>query len=321
MGPRARPVLWWATLGAAAVALATHAYLAWISSDRFRATPTGPDPVPRHVEVSAVVFQAVMVTGAVATIGWVVRGCRREGRLTVDGKLLLAWLSMLWLDPVANHLRPQFLFSSAYVNRGSWVEHLPGWQSVGGHLLPNSLLVEVPAYAILVMTSVLGCRVMERVRSRRPELGALPLCLVVLAVFQVVFLLFGMLLVSIGFAAWPRALPYVTFGAGQWWQYPLSETTMFGAVCTAMAGVRFFRPDPTSSSAPTFVERGVDRLALGRRARTAVGVLALAGYGNAAMLGYAAVKVPIAVLVDPVDHDYPSHLRSGICGPGTPYDC
>ena len=55
----------------------------------------------------------------------VIRGCVREGRLTFDGKLTIAWYSIIWLDPVGNYVRPQFMFNAYYVNRGSWVEGIP----------------------------------------------------------------------------------------------------------------------------------------------------------------------------------------------------
>src|SRR5271167_2574500 len=36
---RIRPVLWWAALGAAAIAFQTYVYIAWMTSDDFKATP------------------------------------------------------------------------------------------------------------------------------------------------------------------------------------------------------------------------------------------------------------------------------------------
>jgi hypothetical protein len=126
VGPRrARPVLWWACAGAAFLLLQLYIYGAWIAGDDFRPSPLGPDLVPRWEQICAWIFQPLFTLGALAAAAWVIRGCLRERRLTMDGKLLLAWYSIIWLDPAGNYLRPQFMFNAIYVNRGSWVEHIP----------------------------------------------------------------------------------------------------------------------------------------------------------------------------------------------------
>src|ERR1700756_6065212 len=81
-GRRARPVLWWAALGAAAVAMQLYVYGRWVTSRDFAPTPTGPDPGPHDVLLKAGILQGTFAAGAVATIGWVVWRCARERHLT-----------------------------------------------------------------------------------------------------------------------------------------------------------------------------------------------------------------------------------------------
>jgi hypothetical protein len=48
-GPRSRrirPVLWWATIGVAAIAMQFCVYGAWVTSDGFVPSPLGSDPLP-----------------------------------------------------------------------------------------------------------------------------------------------------------------------------------------------------------------------------------------------------------------------------------
>src|SRR3984957_4413002 len=81
-GRRARPVLWWAALGAAAVAMQLYVFGRWVTSSAFAPTPTGADPVPHDVMVKAWILQGTFAAGAGATIGWVVWRCARERRPT-----------------------------------------------------------------------------------------------------------------------------------------------------------------------------------------------------------------------------------------------
>ncbi len=320
-GPRrARPVLWWAFAGAAFLLLQGYIYGAWIVSDDFRPSPLGPDPVPHWEQVFAWVLQPVFTLAALGVAVRVVRGCRRERRITIDAKLLLGWYSIIWLDPAGNYLRPQFMFNAIYVNRGSWVEHIPGWVSPNGHLLPDTFFMEMPAYGMAVMASVGTSALMGYVARRRPRTGKLGL-------FGVGWLASGLGIIAFeaplcmrsGFASWSAtSLPdWLVIWPGTRYQVPLIPDPVFwGAVFASMAALRYFRDD----SGLSFVERGVQRLRLGPRGRDAVGALAVIGFANLAMSLH---TVPSAwaslYLRDTVPA--PSYLRAGVCGEGTAYPC
>jgi hypothetical protein len=121
-----------------------YVYTAWVASGDFKAVHSGADPLPNSEKVWAWVLQISFTAVAVATVIWLIRGCRRERRLTLDAKLAIGFVSIIWLDPVPNLLRPQVFFNSYYINRGSWVEHIPGWISANGRFLPDPFFVEFP---------------------------------------------------------------------------------------------------------------------------------------------------------------------------------
>jgi hypothetical protein len=318
-GPRrARPVLWWAAFGVAFLLLQGYVYGSWILSDDFAPSPLGPDPVPRWEKVMAWILQPTFTLAALLVLLWVARGCVRERRLTFDGKLLLAWYSIVWLDPAGNYLRPQFMFNAYYVNYGSWVEHIPGWVSPNAHYFPDALFMEVPAYGMAVLASVGTANLMAYVARRRPRTSK-P------ALFGVAWLASGLgiivfeapLCMRSGFASWSAtALPdWLVIWAGTRYQLPLIPDPVFwGAVFAAMAALRYFRDDQGHS----LVERGVARLPV--RWRTLAGALAVIGFANVAMSLHTIPSVWASLYLNPTV-PVPSYLRAGMCGEGTPYPC
>jgi hypothetical protein len=315
---RARPVLWWASAGVAFIALQAYIYGAWVTSDDFRPSPLGPDPVPRWEQVNAAIFQTVFTLAALVVLVWVVRGCLRERRLTIDGKILLAWYSIVWLDPAGNYVRPQFMFNAIYVNYGSWVEHIPGWVSPHAHNFPDALLMEVPAYGMAVMASVGTSALMAYVARRRPRTGKVGLFGVGWLASGIGIIVFeAPLCMRSGFASWSAtSLPdWLVIWPGTRYQVPLIPDPVFwGAVFASMAALRCFRDDQGLS----FVERGVGRLPV--RWRTAVGALAVIGFANVAMSLHTIPSVWASLyLRDTVP--VPSYLRAGTCGDDTGYPC
>jgi hypothetical protein len=312
--------LWWASAGIAFLLLQAYIYGAWITSDDFTPSPLGPDPVPRWEQVNAAIFQTVFTLAALVVAVWVVRGCLRERRLTIDGKLLLAWYSIVWLDPAGNYVRPQFMFNAIYVNRGSWVEHIPGWISPHAHNFPDALLMEIPAYGMAVMASVGTSALMAYVARRRPRTGKVGLFGVGWLASAIGIIVFeAPLCMRSGFASWSAtSLPdWLVIWPGTRYQVPLIPDPVFwGAVFASMAALRYFRDDQGLS----FVERGVARLKLSPRARNAVGALAVIGFANIAMSLHTIPSVWASLyLRDTVP--VPSYLRAGTCGDDTGYPC
>ena len=315
---RNRPVLWWAGLGAAAIAFQAYVYIAWIASSDFKPTPTGPDPVPRIEQVIAWILQPALALVALAALIWVIRGCRRGGALTLDAKLLIAGYCQLWLDPIGSLIRPEFFFNAYYVNFGSWIGHIPGGMTPNGHMLADLPLLELPVYGSFIFICVGGCALMRAIRRRRPQTSNLVLILcawvgvaALLIVFEEVFVL------RAGAAVWLAPASRLTIFYGTRFQMSLIPDPIFwGGFMVAMISLRFF----TTDRGLPRTDRGLDGVSAPVRVRTALSTLAVVGFVSAAMLTASALAIG-ASLYSTTPRNLPSYLRDGICGSGTHFEC
>jgi hypothetical protein len=315
---RNRPVLWWATLGAAAIAFQLYVYTAWIASDDFKATPTGPDPVPQIEKVFAWILQPTLVLIALSALIWVIRGCRRAGTLTLDAKLLIAGYCQLWLDPIGSIIRPEFFFNAYYVNHGSWIGHIPGAMTPNGHLLADLPLLEGPVYGSLIWICVGGCAFMRWVRRRRPQISNVALVLWTWAAIALFILVFEAIFVMrAGAAVWLAPVSWLTLFYDTRYQMSLIPDPIFwGGFMLAMVCLRFFATDHGTTRS----DAGLDDVHVPSRAKTALSTLGVVGFVSAAML-IASLFAILASLYSTTPDNLPSYLRDGICGEGTAYEC
>jgi Spirocyclase AveC-like len=315
---RSRPVLWWAALGAAAIAFQTYVYIAWMTSDDFKATPTGSDAVPHIVKVFAWILQPTLAALALVALWWVIRGCRRAGRMTLDAKLLVAGYCQLWLDPIGSVIRPEFFFNPYYVNRGSWLGHIPGAMTPNGHLLADLPLLELPVYGSLIGICVGGCALMRRIRTRRPQTSNVALLLWVwLALAVFIFVFEEIFVMRTGAAVWLAPTRWGTIFYGTRYQMSLIPDPLFWTIfMVAMIGLRFFATD---KGAPR-TDAGLEQTNVPPRFKTTVSTLAVIGFVSAGMFVASALAIA-ASLYSKTPENLPSYLRDGICGIGTHYEC
>jgi hypothetical protein len=315
---RNRPVLWWASFGVAIVALQLYVYSSWILSDDFKPVPTGTDPVPHADKVWAWILQPLFTLWFLATLIWIMRKCRREGRLSFDAMLFIAALAQVWLDPAFSYVRTQFFFHSYYLNRGSWVEHIPGWISPNGHLIPDPLLAEPTLYGCLVVVFVLGTWFMTQVRRRRPQTSYLTLLLstwVLVAAFIMVFEFVFVLLP--GWAVWNADSPVFTAFFGTRHEMSLLPDPVFwGGFMLAGIALRFYY----QQHGRTPWDASLERVRVSARTKTALRTSAVIGYMSAAML-VAVIFANVTALWTQTPRNIPTYLRNGICGQGTPNPC
>lgn len=315
---RSRPVLWWAAFGAAAIVFQTYVYIAWITSDDFKSTPTGSDPVPHVEKLFAWILQSALAALALFSLWWVIRGCRRAGRMTLDAKLLFAGYCQLWLDPIGSVIRPQFFFNSYYVNRGSWLGQIPGSMTPNGHLLADLLLVELPVYGSLICICAGGCALMRWIRARRSQTSNTVLLLwVYLALAVFIFVFEAIFVMRAGAAVWLAPTPWGTIFYGTRYQMSLIPDPLFWTIfMVAMIGLRFFTTDKGAAR----TDAGLDQINVGPRLKTTISTLAVVGFVSAAMVVSSALAIA-ASLYSKTPDNLPSYLRDGICGEGTSYEC
>lgn len=307
-------MVWFAVVGVAALTTQLYAYVGWIGSPDFEPVAPGPDPIPTWDRVWAVVLQAVFTVTALLGIAYAVRSCVRARAFTLDAKIMVGLCSLYWLDPVANWIRPQWTYNAVYVNRGSWTEHIPGWIGDTGRV-PQALLLEAPAYPMMIFVVVLGCAFLRALQRRRPQTSNLGLVLALWAVLGMfVFLFEWPLMILTGLARYLQVPEHISLFAGTWYQYPWFELVGWAGMLTAVTSLRFFVDD----RGETAVERGLGRLGLGRRLQVAVGTLAVVGFANLAMFGYALTVAPLTLWGNKAPA-LPSYFHTGLCdSPGKP---
>jgi hypothetical protein len=304
-------VLWWASLGAAAVAMQLYVYIGWITSSDFKSTPTGPDPVPHEVKVNAWILQSAFSAGAVAVIVWLVWSCLKARQLTFPARIWIAWVSIIWLDPWANLIRPQMMFNSYYFNRGSWVGHIPWWISPNGHLLPQPFLIETANYMSMVVMTILGARLIGVVARRRPRNGLLGLTVPVwLAMAVFIFVIEELVVVRGGWVIWSSNIDALTLWSGTHNAMPLTEMALWSFTITAIS-YQIYAYN-TRGEAPA--ERGIDAVPVHGPARTALSTFALIGLATAVMGLYSVSSAAIGLYSGTTPSNLPSYFTNGSCG-------
>lgn len=317
-----KPVKWWAFLGAAILALQISVLTAWVISGNAKPTPKGPTPIPHSHIVLARMWEAIGVLGAVAFIGWfVIRPLRRDGRLSLDGMLVLVCVSLWFQDPFLNYVKPWFAYSAAFVNLGSWASNIPGWMSPNGHYMPEPLLFVGGLYVWMFFGFVLlGNWVLGRIRRQWPGLGRVRAVLVLYALIVVTHIIGENLWLRMGLYSYAGGMRSLSFFPNEAFKYPVYEGFISGAAFTVLACVRHFRDD----RGLTVAERGIEEVSATPRQKQGLRFLSLVGIWN--VLLFAFMHLPFIFFglhadTWPKDIQNRSYMSTNLCGPFTDYAC
>ena len=276
----------------------------------------GPSPVTAYRDTAssaytiATAYEVVAVLLVLGVGVYVVRGCLRQRRLTFDAQLCIAGLLAYWLDPFYNFFVPMNLYSSNFVNVGSWCSYAPFVinKSCGGS--PEPILVIGSIYLVgFLVLAMLGGRILRTVKARHSNTSTARMVIAV-ALFAIVtdLLIDGL---SSQLDLWsqfiPAGLNIATAARPFPATLPLSAILFFGAPTFA----RYLRDD----KGRTIFERGLDHLR--PRARKALSFLSLVGYMQLM------VAVTILITIAPVglyannSPAYPAHIINGQCDIGS----
>jgi hypothetical protein len=313
---RITPIKWFAGAGVAFVALQVYVLTRWITSGQATPTHTGADPVPQWVQTTATTLDIVAPVLALITIWFfLVKPWRREGHLTFDGMLIIAWLSMYFLqDGWLNYTQAWFLYNSAHVNFGSWYAQVPGWTSPNGNLLPEPILFWGGTWMCVGFTATaLVCAIMRRVKARNPRTGTFGMIMVALACMIVIDLVFELPLLRAHLYSYAGGIRSVSIFAGHSYQFPIYCNVLWAFVWTGMTCVRYFKDD----RGRTIVERGTERLRVGGWRKNVVTLFAVLGFGHLLIL--TVYNLPMqwfATHAEAFPSDTPSYLLNGMCEKG-----
>lgn len=314
---QSRPVLMWAALGVALMSFQVFVLARWIFGPHFIPTPTGSDALPRWQAVMFTALQiGVPVAAAVLFYLWVIRPLRRYRRLTTDAMIALSASTVFFWDMVMNYTSVSLLYNSHLLNRGAWANgSWPTWISPNANRLPEPLLIVPPAYTALVFSQVIIVLwVVRKLKTRWPQLGVPSTIALIFVGLVITDTVIEGLVLRTGAYAYPGGIRAITLFAGQTYQIPMSETVLFGGLALgAIACLSYFRDD----RGRTIVERGIDRLNTGSKAKQAMKFLAIYG---AIHVGFVVLyMIPqqwFATHADPFPAGYPSYMINDMCASG-----
>jgi hypothetical protein len=315
------PAAVWATIGGLFLVFEVYLLGAWLLSGPER-TPIGPDPLPGWMEIAVRAFEiGGLIAFAAVFYLVIIRPFRRLGRLSADGILALALITLWWQDPLSDYFVPWFTYNTAFTNWGSWLGHVPGVLLPNAERFADSPVWTLPMYLYLVFGStILGCAFMRWARRRWPGLSTVGLIGVTALFFFTFDLTLESICMRLGFWAYPGAISWLTMFHGHYYQLPLTEVLIITPWWTSFTCIRYFKND----KGETLAERGLERLRVQGKRRTGVRFLALVGIYNIAFLAF--YNIPAAVQglwASPWPQDILErrYLTNGLCGPGTDYAC
>jgi Spirocyclase AveC-like len=315
------PIKWFAAAGAAFGALQVYVLIRWITSGQATPTLTGKDPVPVWVHNTALTCDIVApILAALVVWHYLIQPWRRAGHLTVDGMLIIAWLSVYLLqDGWLNYTQTWFLYNSAHTNFGSWYSQVPGWTSPNGHLLPEPIFFWGGVWISVGFTAtVLVCAIMRRFQARYPQTGRFGLAMVALACMVVVDVAVEVPMLRAHLYSYAGSIRSVSLFPGTTYQFPIYANLLWAFMWTGMTCLRFFRDD----RGRTLVERGDEHLRVTGWKSQLVRLAAVVGFAHLLML--TVYNVPMqwfATHAEAFPSDTPSWLVNGMCGPGTGSNC
>jgi hypothetical protein len=314
-GRRSYAVWVWASLGLAFVLLQAWIWVSFFAS--------GPEQLTRYRDSSlpawkwAKAFEVIQVGWLVGTVTVVGREVVRQRRMTRNAMLLVAFASVVWIDPLLNYLRPGFYFTSNYINVESWVSHIPGQLAPYSSLTPVPWVWVVGTYVGMFLPVALATAgIMRKAKGRFPRARLPHLMGVAYLITAPVDLVFELFALRTGTFAYPAAWQNWSIWGGQTYQFPFIEllaAPAFWVVCATL----IYCTDERGVSA---VERGAEAARTPRRA-AAARQLALIGFANVFFLALPLGITQIGpAFTDPFPEGYPAHLHGGWCGDeGQPY--
>jgi hypothetical protein len=322
---RVKPVQIWAAFGGAVLLLQLYVWTRWVTGPYFERVPTGPSDLPMYMKVPLMANAAILWVGLPFALWWfLVRPWLRERRITLDGMLLVSMGLMFFQDPLLNYLNTWCTYNTWLFNRGSWSSNIPGWVSPEqpGHQVAEPLLTNAPGYAYgVLLITIVGCWVMRKIKTRWPNISNFGLIVATYAItFVFDFVMEALVLLPIGLYTYPGAIRSVSFNAGTYYQWPIYEGLMWGAVQAALCCLRFF----TDDRGRTIVERGLDRVRGGFARQQFTRFLAIFAAVSACFFFFYNVPAQwFGMHADPwpQDHQKRSYFNGGICGDGTDTPC
>lgn len=275
--PRAlEPLQYWSGIGAVILLLSGYFILSWVTGDAFVPVPYGPDEPPGYMKFGLIAGQIITTLCCLACLYYfVVRPLRRDGRLSIDGMLVIGVMLVSPWDPLSTSGQMWVSYNSYLINYGTVLTELPfnlSPQRAGANVAWPILFIPT-LYANFVVFAILINGLMRWTQQRWPSTNVLVLVAVsLIAGICIDLVLEVLIVVPLGF--WVFGGGHLNILAGKYYQFPLlNEALCAGAVFAGLACLRYFVDDKRR----TFCERGIDNLPYSASRKQGMRFLAIFG--------------------------------------------
>jgi hypothetical protein len=308
----------WAAIGVVGFAYMAWVWIPWLTSGHAKQPSPGPDP---YHFIGVLRATEVISTGTFFGLLWwsIIRPLRAGRGLTLDGKLFIGGTVASSLDIFYAFMNPTWAMNAHAISLGTWSTHIPGFANPGQNASAWGLLWCLPAYIWLGLgASLAGTALLRTLRRRWEAISTVGMYLIVLTIFYVVFALVENIWLRTHVYDYVSVPSSLSLWAGKLYQFPLYSPLLIGLYCLSYTWLR----DSRDGSDRCAVDRDIDRLRLGRRAKSLLSLLAVTGY--AAVTTMVAYQIPwdwMSMNAGPQSFPVlPSYLQPGEdCGqPGTP---
>jgi hypothetical protein len=322
---KSSPVKVWALVGAGVLALELYVWIRWITGPYFTHVASGPTEPPTYMKVFLTTQSVVVWVGLpVAVWFWLIKPWIRERQISLNGMLMLSMGLMFFQDPLLNYFNTWCTYNAWLFNVGSWSSNIPGWVSPEspGHQVPEPLLTNLPGYTwgVLLCTIFLVAS-MKQIKRRWPNLTTFRMVMLTyLIAIAFDFVMEACIILPMGLYSYPGAIRSLSINAGHYYQWPIYEGLMWGAVETGLASLKFF----TDGRGRTFVERGLDNVRGGFARQQLVRFLAIFAAVSACFFVFYNVPAQwIGMHSDPWPADVlkRSYFTKPVCGEGSDRAC
>ncbi|BBY65792.1 spirocyclase AveC family protein [Mycolicibacterium helvum] len=266
----------WAVLGVAWILFVGQAWTRWITSDsQFTPAPIhGPDTFSGTALLILRVIEVLSLLIAAATIWtFLIRPLRREGRLTLDGMIVIGSLLASGIDPLINYFHYTFAWNAHALNAGSWLAFFPLHQ--GPTRYAEGLAWFVPQYLYLgIGLAAIECRIILALRRRHPGIANIRSFSIAFVAILFVDIVIEQLFLRTQVYAFPRTWEAFTVFAGTPYQFPVYESVFVAAYAAGFTYLRMSAHD--SPDGLPWLHRGIQRWS--PRLHTAVKLLAVIGF-------------------------------------------
>jgi Spirocyclase AveC-like len=319
---RAKPVQVWAGIGVAWLVVLAFEYGKWLALGRAHANTIGASSAPTWMQWTVHGSEVLYSLGGLTALYFLTwKPWRRTGRISFDGAMVIAFLSM-WMisDAWATYFRPFYIYNSVALNLGCPQCQLPGsfephWGTM--YLEPIGLL---GLYAGgLTLGVIFGCWVARCAQRRWPRMGKIGTFFILLPAMVFSDMVMEIPMQAAGWWTYANA-PGPTLFRGHYFEYPICEGILMWMMWAGWVLVRHYHND----RGETVIERGLEEMRVSLRRKNLLRVLAVIGMINT--IAVAAYHLPGALLVSHA-HDYPTdvlkrpYFLHGQCGPGTNQAC